>query len=67
VAGYRRRRSPGLTEAGERLTEDEITIRIMNGGYNMPAFAGNLKPEELEDLVIILHSRRRTQSSAGAE
>jgi ubiquinol-cytochrome c reductase cytochrome b subunit len=67
VAGYGGHRGPGLTDVGDRLTEDDITIRIMNGGYNMPAFAGNLKPEELEDLAIFLHSRRRAQTSTGAE
>jgi len=40
------------------LTRDEIIIRISNGGKNMPAFAGNLKPEELEALTAFLMSRK---------
>src|SRR5208282_3896908 len=45
------RRGPNLSRIGDLLTRDEIIIRISNGGKNMPAFAGNLKPEELEALT----------------
>ncbi|MGH7907412.1 MAG: cytochrome b N-terminal domain-containing protein [Candidatus Binataceae bacterium] len=58
IAGYGGTRGPNLTYIGDQLTDNDITIRIMNGGYNMPAFAGILKPRELNNLVAFLHSRR---------
>jgi mono/diheme cytochrome c family protein len=35
-----------------------MVIRISNGGRNMPAFAGTLKPEELDALVAFLKTRK---------
>ena len=36
---------------GSNLTSAEQTIRNIPGGKNMPAFAGNVSPQELSDLV----------------
>jgi ubiquinol-cytochrome c reductase cytochrome b subunit len=58
IDGQGGRRGPNLSRIGDLLTRDEIIIRISNGGKNMPAFAGNLKPEELEALTAFLMSRR---------
>jgi ubiquinol-cytochrome c reductase cytochrome b subunit len=52
------RRGPNLSRIGDLLTVDEMVIRISNGGRNMPAFAGTLKPEELDALVAFLRSRK---------
>ncbi|HEY1696074.1 MAG TPA: cytochrome b N-terminal domain-containing protein [Polyangiaceae bacterium] len=52
------RRGPNLTRIGDLLTKDELVIRISNGGRNMPAFAGTLKPEELDSLVAFLQTRK---------
>jgi ubiquinol-cytochrome c reductase cytochrome b subunit len=58
VSGLGGHRGPDLTTVGARLTTDEMIIRIMNGGTNMPPFAATLKPDELNALVAFLHSRR---------
>jgi len=52
------RRGPDLSRIGDLLTKDQLVIRVSNGGKNMPAFAGILKPQELEDIVTFLQSRK---------
>ncbi|MEI8234598.1 MAG: cytochrome b N-terminal domain-containing protein [Verrucomicrobiota bacterium] len=57
------RRGPNLTDVSERLTQEQITIRILNGATNMPAFGNILKPQEMEALRAFLESRRRYVTS----
>lgn len=49
---------PDLSEVGNRLNEDQLTIKIVNGGRGMPAFGGVLKKDELDELVSFLSTRK---------
>lgn len=57
IDGQGGRRGPDLSRIGDQLTRDEMIVRISNGGHNMPAFAGTLKPQELDAIVAFLQSR----------
>jgi len=59
IQGYGGRRGPDLTHIADKLTHDNMVIRIVNGGTNMPAFGSSLKPQELDALVAFLQSRKR--------
>ncbi len=49
---------PDLTTIGNRLSPRELTIRIVNGGKNMPSFGGILSKEELNNIVAFLASQK---------
>jgi hypothetical protein len=38
-----------------------MITRILNGGVNMPSFGNALTPEEMNNLVAFLKSRKTTQ------
>ncbi len=59
ISGHGGERGPDLTYIGDRLSANELTWRIMNGGLNMPGFGGTLTSNELSDLVAFLKSRTR--------
>ncbi|HZU29291.1 MAG TPA: cytochrome b N-terminal domain-containing protein [Bryobacteraceae bacterium] len=65
IDGYGGHRGPDLSTVGDRLTEQQITLRILNGGYNMPAFASSLTPQDLRALVQFLESRRLAPRGGG--
>jgi ubiquinol-cytochrome c reductase cytochrome b subunit len=52
-------RGPNLTHIGDRLSSNELTWRIANGGVNMPSFAGTLTQQEMDALVAFLSSRKK--------
>jgi ubiquinol-cytochrome c reductase cytochrome b subunit len=51
-------RGPNLSNIGNQLTEQQMIIRILNGGHNMPAFASILHPDQVQDLVEYLKTRK---------
>lgn len=59
VARHGGRRGPDLTWVGEKLTTDDMVIRIVNGGVNMPAYGNMLTPAEIDRLVAFMMSRQR--------
>lgn len=59
IQGHGGRRGPDLTYIADKLTHDNMVLRIVNGGNNMPAFGSSLKPQELDDLVAFLQTRKR--------
>ncbi len=57
INGYGGLKGPELTLAGRRLSAGEISIRIVNGGSNMPAYGGMLTKDELAQLTAFLVSQ----------
>jgi len=57
VDGQGGMRGPDLTLVANRLSVNDLRIKIANGGSNMPSFAGILTHDELDNLVTFLESR----------
>jgi ubiquinol-cytochrome c reductase cytochrome b subunit len=58
LKGYGGHVGPELTHVARRLNENEMKIRIVNGGDNMPAYGSSLKSVEIDALVAFLKSRQ---------
>jgi len=48
---------PDLTTIGNRLSIQELKVRIVNGGKNMPAYGGILTKEDMNNIVAFLKSQ----------
>jgi ubiquinol-cytochrome c reductase cytochrome b subunit len=57
IDGHGGQRGPDLSYIGDKLSADELTWRIMNGGLNMPGFGGSISNQQLSDIVTFLKSR----------
>ena len=58
IGGIGGKRGPDLSDVGDRMSADQITARITNGGPNMPAYVRVLSPEETGAIVEFLSNRR---------
>ncbi len=58
IAGVGGQRGPDLTQVGKRLSPDELTWRILNGGRNMPAYGATMTPQDTTALVEFLSTRQ---------
>ena len=58
IEGSGGRKGPDLSHVAARLTRDQITARVAGGGGGMPAFAGSLSSQELDDLATFLATRK---------
>jgi ubiquinol-cytochrome c reductase cytochrome b subunit len=58
IESYGGRRGPPLTDIGNKLSSTQMILRISNGGVNMPAYAANLTPTEMDALLAFLESRK---------
>ncbi|MEO8726475.1 MAG: cytochrome b N-terminal domain-containing protein [Acidobacteriaceae bacterium] len=58
IQGHGGLRGPNLSDVANRMTEEQMTIRILGGGHNMPAFAGILHPDQMNDILAFLKTLR---------
>ena len=65
IEGHGGKRGPDLTWIADRLTRDQLTLRIMNGVYNMPVFGRILSTEETENLLDFLSTRKKSRFATG--
>jgi len=50
-------KGPDLSQVSLRLSTQDMTIRIVNGGVNMPAYGGILNKKELTAIVAFLNRK----------
>ncbi|MCG6973735.1 MAG: cytochrome b N-terminal domain-containing protein [Desulfobacterales bacterium] len=67
IEGHGGKRGPNLTWIADRLTRDQLTLRIMNGAYNMPVFGRILSTAETENLLDFLSTRKKFGFETGKQ
>ena len=50
--------APDLSTVGRRLKKAQIERQIREGGKSMPAFGDALQPDQIQELVAFLHTRK---------
>jgi ubiquinol-cytochrome c reductase cytochrome b subunit len=65
VSGQGGIRGPDLTDAGDRMTPQQMKTRIYSGATNMPSYTNILRPGELDALVAFLRTRTRWPALQG--
>lgn len=59
IAGAGGRRGPDLSGVASRVPRDRLVERILTGGGGaMPAYSGSISPQDLDDLVAFLETRK---------
>jgi hypothetical protein len=51
-------REPDLSAVTNRLSKEQMILKIANGGRNMPLYAANLVPAEIDALIAFLQARK---------
>jgi len=67
IEGHGGKRGPELTWIADRLTRDQLTLRIMNGAFNMPVFGRILSTEQTENLLDFLSTRKKYGVATGTQ
>lgn len=58
ISGYGGKKGPDLSTIGGTLSIQDLKVRIVNGGKDMPAFGGILSKKELDDIIAFLKTRK---------
>jgi ubiquinol-cytochrome c reductase cytochrome b subunit len=58
ISGEGGRRGPDLSNIGNMLTREQMVIKIVNGGGNMPALGATVAAKDLDALADFLQTRR---------
>lgn len=64
IAGTGGHKGPDLSGVGRRMSKAAMRAQIVHGSKAMPAFGEMLGPDEMNDLIVYLHSCRAKQSKA---